>query len=260
MVVFENKIKDTLSRFKPVSLERLNSLRLMKRMDKKYVFNINKLDELLNKIKDYYEVLEIDNEQIFEYQTDYFDTPNLETYLTHHNKRLNRYKIRLRHYVVNDKTFLEIKKKTNKKRTIKKRIESVKLDTVNDESLNFIKSNVNIETGNLTKSITNSFSRITLASFETKERITIDFNLKLKLNENSKQLTHIAIAELKSEREKARSAFANALKELKIYQRGFSKYCIGIALLQPNIKKNSFKEDLIFIKKLKDDNYTFRRS
>jgi hypothetical protein len=250
MKIFENKIKNTLSKFDPISLENLNNLKLMKRKDKKHVFNLNKLNELLNKVVNEYKVLEIDSERIFEYQTDYFDTPNLVTYLNHHNNRLNRYKIRQRHYEINDKNFLEIKTKNNKKQTIKKRIESEKLDFVNDKSFNFIKSNISIEDNNLTNTLSNSFKRITLASYETKERITIDYKLQLWVNNNSIHLDNITIAELKCEKESSRSPFSNALKELKIYPRGFSKYCIGTALLRPNVKKNAFKEDLMFINKL----------
>lgn len=246
----EGEIQKILQKFESISLNELNQLKLMKRQDTKHVFSINKLEALLDKVSDEYKVLEIENKRVLLYNTDYFDTPNFTTYIEHHNKRLNRYKIRLRRYAINNEYFLEIKMKNNKGQTVKKRIASDAIDSINNESFEFIKQHINISENNLKKSSSNSFNRITLASFKTKERITIDYNLNLHVNHKSKQLNHIAIAELKSEREKAGSSFANALKELKIYSRGFSKYCIGMALLQPNIKKNSFKEDLMFINKL----------
>ena len=42
----------------------------------------------------------------------------------HQNKKLNRYKIRQREYLISDISFFEIKFKSNKGRTIKKRIKT----------------------------------------------------------------------------------------------------------------------------------------
>jgi hypothetical protein len=54
-------------------------------------------------------------------------------------------------------------------------------------------------------------------------------------------LPGISIAEIKYENHLAGSPFNSALKKLHIPPRRFSKYAIGAALLDPDLKQNRFK-------------------
>lgn len=244
------KYNNILKQFEAISLENMNSLELLKRQDTKYVFPIEKLQDLLLIVSKDYKILEINEQRSFVYKTHYFDTPKFDTYLNHHNKRLNRHKIRQRHYDVNNKFFLEVKQKNNKGKTIKNRIELNGFENLNDESYNFIESYVKIDKHNYTESSSNIFRRITLISFTTKERITIDYDIKFETNNTSKTFKNFAVAELKRERQMYNSPFAKALKQLKIYPRSFSKYCMSLALLKPEIKKNTFKKNILFLNKI----------
>lgn len=96
-----------------------------------------------------------------------------------------------------------------------------------------------------------NFDRITFANHENKERLTIDLNLTF-TNKNSlqKKIDTLVIAELKSEKYSFNSQFTQYLKRLKIYPVKFSKYCIGIALTEKNIKYNRFKKKLLKLNKL----------
>ncbi len=248
-------INDILNQFNPINLDELDHLKLMNRVDNKYILPVEKLEALLLDVKDKYRILEINNERIFSYHTKYFDTPDLRLYITHQNGKLNRFKIRCRTYMVNSISFLEIKKKTNKGKTLKSRIKVSNTENINSKGLEFIKSTLNEVPEQLGISSENLFQRITLASFESKERITLDINLAFK---NKKaglvEKPFFAIAEVKSERAVGRSPIKESLKKLKIYPRGFSKYCMGTALLNPELKQNSFKKNLLYLNKLENAN------
>jgi hypothetical protein len=244
-----NNLNKILEKFDPVSLDELNQLRLMNRIDSKFVLPVDKLIPLINRVTDHYRVLEIDGKRAFLYHTEYLDSPKLDFYHNHQNQRLNRFKIRYRTYQTGT-SFLEIKRKTNKGKTLKSRIEVTNGAKFSEDQYHFIDSVVTLDKHNLKISSTNHFNRITLASFETNERITLDFGLMVSDKDGQKSLPHIAIAEVKREKLANASPFTKALKELNIYSRGFSKYCMGMALLNPGLKQNSFKPNLLYIKKL----------
>ena len=110
-------------------LSEADSVNLMNRVDSKFIFLSSQLPEILSHCIKSYSLLEIMKENLFEYKNTYFDTPKYHFYLTHHNRKLNRKKIRTRSYVNSDKHFLEIKQKTNKGRTVKTRKEISISDT-----------------------------------------------------------------------------------------------------------------------------------
>ena len=109
-----------ISDFAPITLKEMDGVKLMSRMDTKFVFKIEKLPSLLEKMTAFYRVLEINGKFIHDYKSLYFDTNARKFYIDHHNSRVNRNKIRFREYVDSGLTFLEVKLKNNKGRTIKK--------------------------------------------------------------------------------------------------------------------------------------------
>lgn len=243
--------KNQLEKFEPVSLTKLNQLKLLSRMDSKYVMPIDKLRVLLDKASDFYKVLEINDQRSFYYKTVYFDSPDLSLYINHQNRRSNRYKIRERHYYVNDQSFLEVKRKNNKGKTIKSRMKLDGFQPLTNEYYDFIESHIDLKERNLIESSTNAFNRITLASFESNERITIDYNFIFESNDNSENINYFAIVELKREKSKNNSPITEILHELKVYPKGFSKYCMGLAILNPKLKQNTFKKNILYLNKLK---------
>ena len=87
-------INALLSSFKPISLEEMDSVKLMDRTDTKFVFHRSSLPIVLSAISKNYRALEVENSRWSPYETLYFDTPSLELYMRHHNEKMNRYKIR----------------------------------------------------------------------------------------------------------------------------------------------------------------------
>ncbi len=250
--MWEEKINSELQAFHTINLDELNELRLMNRVDRKFVFPLNKLPELLGRVSKHYKVLEIKGERCLLYQTEYLDSPELILYHNHQNQRLNRFKVRFRTYTISNNTFFEIKRKTNKGKTIKKRVEIPK-EKKPEIDYAFLDSVVPLDDKNLLPSLSNQFKRITLASFISNERITLDFDLEIKDQNARKTLPFLAIAELKREKASNNSPFALALKAMNIYPRGFSKYCMGKALLNPQLKQNTFKPNLLYLKKIKNE-------
>ena len=94
--------------FSPISLDDMDDVKLMSRTDTKFAFKLVKLPVLLQKMMPFYRILEIDGELIHDYKSLYFDTDDRKFYLDHHNRRVNRNKIRFREYIGSSLTFLEV--------------------------------------------------------------------------------------------------------------------------------------------------------
>ena len=237
--------------FNPIKLENIDQLKLLKRIDNKFVMPIEKLSKLLTEVKDDYDILEINGERNFEYHTVYFDTPEFNLYLNHHNSRLNRYKVRMRTYKTSNHSYLELKRKNNKGRTIKSRKQIDKITNLTDDHYDYLKSHVSLNGYSLERSVENTFRRITLVSFKLLERVTIDYDLNFFLNDSTTSIPYISVVEVKRDKANGSSPIIKALKRIKAYPRGFSKYCMGITYMYPSLKQNSFKENKLYLKKLK---------
>ena len=79
---------------KTLSLEELEKVKLLDRQDTKFVFNQVQLPLILDKIKPFYRILEINNDLLFTYENTYFDTDDFLFYNQHHNEKRERYKVR----------------------------------------------------------------------------------------------------------------------------------------------------------------------
>ena len=230
----------------------MDDVKLMNRTDTKFAFKLEKLPLILEKMQPFYRVLSINDKLIHDYRSLYYDTIGRKFYLDHHNRRVNRNKIRFREYVGSDLTFLEIKKKNNKGRTIKKRIKATKIsDKLTVEQKQYINKIVGQDINVEAKQWIN-FSRITFVHKVQKERLTIDIDLTFNNKDSSGDLKKIVIAEAKQERmSRSLSDFMKIAKELHILPMRISKYCMSTLELNPNLKQNRFKEKKIFINKLK---------
>ncbi len=85
-----------ISNFDKISLDEMNGVSLMKRVDTKFILTESQLSEILFQIQEDYKILEIDGERLMEYSTLYFDTQNKYCYTDHHNRKANTFKIRIK--------------------------------------------------------------------------------------------------------------------------------------------------------------------
>lgn len=244
-----------LSKMPSIGLDDMKSVRLMNRIDQKYMATVDKLEELLSRIAEGYYVQHIDGNPLAPYKTLYFDTDDLRMYIMHHNKKLNRQKLRVRTYRSTNTTFFEIKNKDNKKKTHKVRIP---IDvTLFDKALEvpevkkFVDENTPYPVATLHECLENRFERITLVDKGMSERVTIDSGICFhnRATGIDADISRLLVIEVKHEVGAPTSDIERALHEMHILPRRMSKYCIGTALTDPTVKANRFKEKLLFIRK-----------
>lgn len=248
-----------LAQFEPINLAQMDAVALLDRTDTKYVMRTSQLYAALAGLSADYRVLEIDGMRIHPYRTLYFDTADFAMYLHHHAGRPRRYKVRSRQYVGNHRSFLEVKVKTHERRTSKRRIETGEMITqLTPQASSFVGAAIPLDAKALEPKLWNSFVRITLVSKREAERLTLDLDLRFDDGWQRFDLPGVAIAEVKQDGINRHSDFVRQMRAVAIHSTGFSKYCIGTALLYPGVKHNNFKDKLRLVEKLiGDDDHVY---
>ncbi|MBX2998368.1 MAG: VTC domain-containing protein [Caldilineaceae bacterium] len=245
-----------LAAFEPIDLAEMGRMALLNRVESKYVLPRPLLDDLLNGLSDFYSVLVIEDHCLNHYRTLYFDTADFAMYRRHHAGALNRYKVRARQYVDTQTSFFEVKFKTNKRRTIKSRLPTTGLPNLLDAELSeFLRNTCPYPATDLQPCLWNRYLRATLANKEANERVTLDFEISFAWGEREACCGEIVIAEVKQEGPPWISPFARLMREHHLCSTGFSKYCMGMSLLYPDVKKNRFKPKQRLIAKLQGKPY-----
>lgn len=239
MISLHNEL---LQLFQPISLEEMDKVAFMNRVDTKYVFNSMQLKDILQEASKQYRILEVNSVRQHLYDSLYFDTPDYQMYYWHLYKRLNRYKIRFRKYVnSNGLTFLEIKFKDNKEKTYKKRKQyNDILPYIPNELTNFIETKTPFSAKELLPVLQIRYYRMTLVSNNLNERVTIDTHLSFNNFSTATSFDNIVIAEVKRSNYSDKTTFIKLLKQFGIKEGGLSKYCTGMALNNNLLKKNNF--------------------
>ena len=249
------KFDDTIRNFTSISLDEINSSAgLLNRFDVKFVFSKNKLSDILSQLSEQYFMLEINEVRKSGYYTSYYDTIDNYFYKSHHNRKKDRYKIRVRQYIDTNDCFLEIKHKINKGKTLKRRIRHIAGDSFSNDTIKFIEDILPVSYENLQFKMNTKFSRITLKNKSKAERLTIDFDLSFSNDKQRIELPEVVIAEVKKEGYSNNYIFFHIAKNNKILQNNFSKYCVGSVLLNKSLKYNNFKPLLLTINKISDVN------
>jgi len=231
-----------LSGFASISLEEMNGVSLLKRVDTKFLTTSSELSELLPYLYSDYQILEIDGNRLMNYSTLYFDTQDLRCYKEHHNGKAKRHKVRIRKYVESDICFLEVKEKQNSGMTNKVRCSINDFETtLSTESKQFIEKATKKD-WELKPALHNYFQRFTLVNTQRSERVTIDLGLKYKTDATTKQFKNVVIVEVKQEKQNTRTPIYSILKSNRIRTVSFSKYCMGVSTVFTDIKSNKFKE------------------
>lgn len=237
-------IAEVAASFSPISLDEMQSVRLMNRTDTKFVISLRQLAELLLFARDFYRVQETLGERLIEYNTVYFDTADWRMLRMHVTGRKTRYKVRARCYVGSKLTFVEVKRKDNHGRTRKKRIrvDAMPAGILQPEAAEFISSHSPIPAYQLTPAIANNFRRITLVNNEMTERLTIDLGLRLfNLRSGSEvSLANTVIVEVKRDG-RAESRVVSWLRGKGVRKCGFSKYCYGALLTDSSLPIGNMK-------------------
>jgi hypothetical protein len=224
-----------------ISLEELDAVALLDRIDRKYVIPFENLNLIIPELEKSYKVLDIDGNRIFTYKNNYFDTPDFQFYYNHHNGYVHRIKVRSRKYVETNSSFFEIKRKEKVDRTFKLReIVPDLVETVSPSAIQTVRDSTRKPVTELQLTLRNNFNRITFVKFDFSERITLDFNLEFEDDENKKFIQDFFVLEIKQSKSNGRSSITEILKKHNIREQGFSKYVYGMISLKKNIRKNNF--------------------
>ena len=250
---------EILNEYDSITLDEMRSIRLMNRIDTKFVTTVPMLRQLLLLAKDDYFVQESQGERISPYYTLYFDTPDCKMYNRHEAGYLSRQKVRVRSYVNAGLNFLEVKTKNNHGRTKKKRIEALNFDPENHSIFNvqsslfsdFLQTYLKYPQQSLVRQVENRFDRITLVNKAKTERLTIDTNLRFHniSTNNYRFMEELVVIELKRDGLQP-SPILPLLTKLRIHPHGFSKYCIGSALTNADLRRNRIKPRLHSVEKI----------
>ena len=242
---------ELINTFAPISLEQMSGVKLMNRTDTKFVTTTDRLRLLLQMACNDYYVQEIDGGRNLEYDTTYFDTTAFDMYNQHQWNHTNRQKIRFRTYCVSGLQFMEVKTKNNHGRTKKKRMEVTDMNLAEQAKSDFLGKHLRYGVDTLQPALNNHFSRITLVNKAKTERLTIDSALRFHniVSGVDKDMGDLVIIELKRDG-LVYSPVLEILRQLRIHPHGFSKYCMGSALTNPDLRVNRFKRKLIEINKI----------
>lgn len=244
-------LKRLLGTFEPITLAEMDAVRLMDRSEVKYLFPRRQLLSALAELKDDYRVFVAAGLPWSRYRTLYYDTDDMALYLRHHAGAADRYKVRTREYVDSRVAFLEVKHKRGPVRTMKERIPVAEPpQKLRGEAADFVAGMCPYPAGELRPTLWNHCSRITLVSKRCCERVTLDIDLAFSWDKELAVLPGIVVAEVKYEGHRQDSQFIQLMRRLNVRETSFSKYCIGVSMLYPEVKHNKFKAKLRTVARL----------
>ncbi len=247
---------EAIGKMDAVSLEEMSSVSLMNRIDTKFVTTVEKLRLVLeDAFQAGYRVCEISGQRLMAYASVYYDTPDLQMYTAHRNGKKTRQKVRVRTYLIDDETFLEIKRKNNRGRTKKKRI-SIPTSAVMEfgavpEASAFLEKKSWWKASDLTPETTTDFCRFTLVNKAMTERLTIDINLGFRNFRSGVEasLGDFVIIELKQDG-RVESQMRQILLRHRVFPYRISKYCMAVTLTDPAARPGRFIEKVRHIEKI----------
>jgi hypothetical protein len=235
----------------PVGLEELNSAAaLQTRVDRKYVVPTRLARQLLATFTADMRVLEMDGSRSFAYDSVYFDTANLDSYLLAAHGRRRRYKIRTRTYVDSAVSFLEVKTEGAREATVKERIPYHLSDRarLTADGLDYVKETLTaavgaVPAGALEPVLETRYNRTTFYLPESGSRATLDTEVTWQRpGEQPWELDGAVILETKSGSTAGpldRHLWAHGVRPSRI-----SKFATGMAALCPDLPANRWNRTL----------------
>jgi hypothetical protein len=235
----------------PIGLDELiERAALQTRIDRKYVLPVERVETLFTAVRHEARVLEIGDARSFAYESVYFDTPDLLSYLLAAHRRRRRFKVRTRTYVDSAQCWLEVKTRGSGGATVKNRL-PYELDyyATLDPGREFVDtalaSEAIIEPDSLdfAPTLVTRYRRTTLFLPATASRVTIDTELEWQDGSGSLlRMPGLAIVETKT------GSTASRVDRL-LWSCGhrptrISKYATGLAALRPDLPANRWRRTL----------------
>jgi hypothetical protein len=238
------RVHEALRQFSSVSQALLASRALLRRVDRKFALAAGDVERVLASLSAAYGVLTSGSAFAARYRTVYFDTEDLRFYHAHRRGRPERYKVRVRHHLDREMSFVEVKHRDALGRSVKWVLpRPFGVSTLDDEARAFVERHCPVPARELTATVWVTCRRITLVGYELDERVTIDCDLEYGNGICSERWPNAAIAEVKQRRRANHSPSIQALREVGVRERAISKYCVATTRLF-NARGNPFKPAL----------------
>lgn len=173
------------------------------------------------------------------YLTLYMDSPALDSYHDHRRARPRRTKARIRVYEDRDLEVLEVKMRNGRGWTEKTRQQRTRTGELTVEELAWLREAAGRT--ELVDSLNTRFQRLTLLGESSEERITIDLSIEVGLpGQANRPLRGVALVEVKTPSPSQPSDAVRWLHRGGHRPAPFSKYCVGTALLRPDLPHHRF--------------------
>lgn len=220
---------------------------LQTRTDRKYLVPAADFLAMTRELDGALAVLEIDGLRRFDYESVYFDTPELEAHHAHAHDRRRRWKVRTRTYLDSGLCTLEIKSEGGRGETIKDRHPWALQDryTLDTGARELIDSTLGSPSPaeKLELSLVTRYDRTTVVDLQTRSRMTCDVDLSFDRHGIRRHGPRdLVLVESKT-------VGAAGQVDAVLWRRGhrplsLSKYCAGLALLDPSLPANRWNRTL----------------
>jgi hypothetical protein len=233
----------------PITLKELDdTASFLERTDSKYLVASDVVPTILSRVSPTTRVLEIENARAFRYESTYFDTPDLRTYLDAAHSRPIRFKVRTRTYRNSNLCMLEVKVRDRNGFTHKSRMPYEAADRLDQSGRDFVAEFELIApvADHLRPTLRTTFTRRTLALPDSSGRVTIDTDIECSLPHGDRLvIPNLAIIETKS------AGIATVIdKQLWSHHyrpTNISKFGTGLAALRPQLPSNKWHRTLRII-------------
>lgn len=241
----EHVVRLAVDDMTPVGLDAVTQrAELLTRVDRKYFVPATLFSELAGQLAGEYGVLDIGGLRLFDYESTYFDTPDLLSYRHHLQGRRRRFKVRVRAYVDNGDSMLEVKLKGHRGATVKHRTPHTwgQRRVLTPDAYRFVADvvadaySVRLRR-DLVPTVITTNRRATLASVEEGSRVTCDVGVACRDGRREVRMNEdVVLVETKAGPEG--SAADRWIRKLGLRPVSVSKYCAGIALLRTDVPSN----------------------
>lgn len=238
-------LTDDLAAFRTASLaETVDRADLRRRVDRKYVIDLDTVRRVMSDLTGTHRALEIDGRRTTTYSTTYFDTEDLASCRAHIQGRRRRWKVRSRLYVEDQFCRVEVKTKDGRGATVKAASVSdpSRHGTLVDADLDFVTgslrtSHPELDVRALQPSAEIAYIRACLVDLDAGTRVTIDQHLTCVLNRGYAWMSDgCAIVETKGGA--TPSEADRLLLRSGVRPRSFSKYVATASLLDHRLPDN----------------------
>lgn len=222
---------------------------LQTRTDRKYLVPVADFRRMIDWLDEGLAVLEIAGLRTFGYESVYFDTPQLQAYHDHASGRRRRFKVRTRTYLDSAQCALEVKTEGGRGETVKERTDYDMADryrlTEAASELAAVQIGSQSTAQRLQLALTTRYARTTIVDLVGRSRMTCDVDLRFTGGAGTGAGSGpTAMVLVESKTAGAASRADRLLWHLGHRPIGLSKYCAGLAVLDPTLPANRWNRVL----------------